>query len=75
MEILISTVAFTFLIAVSFYAGVRFADYYHNKQDAAVSYALKKQFVRLRAGADADDPVQPYVSPDNDGSAVNFLKS
>ena len=72
MEILISTVAFTSLIAVSFYAGVKFADSYHDKQDAAVSYALKKQFARLRAGSDADDPVQPYVSPDDHTQLIKY---
>lgn len=68
MELMIGTVALTTLIAASFYAGVRFADYYAVRREQAVDHALKKQYVRLVARADADDPCQPYVSPDmNDG--------
>ena len=66
MELIIGTVSMTTLIAASFYAGVRFAEYYAVRRERAVDYALKKQYVRLVARA--DDPCQPYVSPDmNDG--------
>lgn len=68
MELIIGTISLTTLIAASFYAGVRFAEYYAVRRERAVDYALKKQYVRLVARADADDPCQPYVSPDmNDG--------
>lgn len=49
------------LIVLSFIAGLKLAGYYHRCADADREYALKNQYARLRAGADADDPVAPYV--------------
>lgn len=50
-----------FLIVVSFVCGLKLAGWYHKCADQEREYALQKQFVRLRANADADDPVGPYV--------------
>lgn len=66
MEMIIGVVSFTALIAISFFAGMKVSDYYADRRDQAVNYALKKQYTRLLAKADADDPCQPYVSPDPD---------
>ena len=49
------------LIILSFISGLKLSGYYHRKADAEREYALQKQYMRLRAGADADDPVAPYV--------------
>lgn len=62
MEMIIGIVALVCLMILCFFSGVRLSDYYHDRQERAVDYALKRQFARLRAGADADDPVAPYVS-------------
>lgn len=50
------------LIIGSFIAGLKLSGYYHRIASAEKEYALQKQYVRLRAGADADDPVGPYVA-------------
>ena len=50
------------LIISSFIAGLKLAGYYHQCASADREYALQKQYVRIRAGADADDPVAPYVA-------------
>lgn len=53
------------LIIASFIAGLRLDNYYHTKAAISQKEALEKQFVRLRANADADDPVRPYGTPQN----------
>ena len=49
------------LIVASFIAGLKLSGYYHKSALAEKEYALQKQYARLRAGADADDPVGPYI--------------
>ena len=49
------------LIIVSFIAGLKLSGYYHKSALAEKEYALQKQYARLQARADADDPVAPYV--------------
>lgn len=61
-EFAISIVVTVGLIICSFIGGLKLSDYYHRCSEEAVTYALQKQFVRLQAGADADDPAGPYVS-------------
>jgi len=51
------------LIVLSFVAGLRLDNYYHEKAERERKDALERQFVRLRAKADADDPVRPYGTP------------
>ena len=50
-----------FLIIVSFVAGLKLSGYYHKSALAEKEHALQKQYARLQARADADDPVAPYV--------------
>ena len=51
------------LMAVVFYiAGLLTANWYNNKARREEKYALETQYLRLKAGADAHDPVGPYVS-------------
>ena len=64
MEMIIGAVVMAVLFLLAFFAGMRVADRYTDRQIRATEYALKKQFERLRTGVDIDDPVQPYVSPD-----------
>jgi len=48
--------------ALAFYAGKRTADNYWKSAEIEKTTALQRQFVRLQAHADADDPCQPYVN-------------
>lgn len=56
----------TFLIialhVLCFIAGVKLANYYNRLTRQEVKDALERQFVRLQARSDADDPCKPYVS-------------
>ena len=49
------------LIVLSFIAGLRVDNRYHLNALNDRKDALERQFVRLRACSDADDPVKPYV--------------
>ncbi len=49
------------LAAGSFYLGKTVADRYHEQAEQRISYSLERQYLRLKAGADADDPCRPYV--------------
>ena len=51
------------LIVLSFIAGLRLDNYYHTRFSISQKEALERQFMRLRAGMDADDPVRPYYNP------------
>lgn len=62
MQLLDNFIILTLIIG-SFVAGLKLANWYNAKASAEQKYALEKQFVRLQAGSDADDPVQPYVPP------------
>jgi len=54
----------TFLLVIgSFCCGIKLSDHYHRIAEETRRYALEKQYSRLLAGCDADDPVQPYVAP------------
>ena len=64
IEMMIGALVITILLVLSFVAGLKLSDYYAAKRESAVEYALKRQYTRLRAGADADDPVGPYVYDD-----------
>lgn len=73
MTILISVVAIVALVGASFAWGMHVGEYYADRRERAVDYALKKQYARLMAGVDADDSAQPYVSPDSRlPDATNF---
>ena len=56
----------TFLIiaihVLCFYAGMKISDRYHDNAERDRKEALERQYLRLRAKADADDPCRPYVS-------------
>ena len=47
-----------------FIAGIKLANYYNEKAIREQKDALQKQYVRLAARSDADDPCQPYMTPD-----------
>lgn len=61
-ELTVCLVVILGLIVVSFVAGLRLAGYYHRNAALEREQALKQQYMRLMVGADADDPVKPYVS-------------
>ena len=50
-----------FLVVISFIAGLKLSGWYHRQAEDEKRYALEKQYLRLKANADADDPVGPYV--------------
>lgn len=49
------------LVVSSFIAGLALSEKFHREAEEDKRYALERQYVRLRANADADDPVGPYV--------------
>lgn len=48
------------LVAASFFAGVGLANCFNKQALAEQKEALEKQYLRLKANADADDPCKPY---------------
>jgi hypothetical protein len=55
--------AFALLLvgALSFFLGLKLSDRYHDQAAYEQKIALQKQYARLTAGVDADNPAQPYV--------------
>jgi hypothetical protein len=51
------------LPVIAFVAGLKLSDHYNKRANIDRENALRNQFVRLRAQADADDPVKPYIAP------------
>lgn len=51
------------LIVSSFIAGMKLERFYNREAQRNIKEALEKQFLRLRAKADADDPCKPYGTP------------
>lgn len=51
------------LLVISFAAGMAIDNRYHEKTSFEVKDALERQYLRLRAKADADDPCKPYGTP------------
>lgn len=51
------------LIVGAFIAGMYVSERFNAKTAIEVKEALEKQYLRLRAKADADDPCRPYVAP------------
>ena len=46
-----------------FIAGVKLANHYHREAIADQKEALERQYLRLKAQADADNPCKPYLAP------------
>lgn len=57
----ITIVVIAILLFASFFAGVGLANWFNDQARAEQKEALEKQYLRLKAGADADDPCKPYV--------------
>ena len=57
----ISLIVAAILMFAAFFAGIALANWYNDKAQAALKEAIERQYLRLRAGADADDPCKPYV--------------
>ena len=62
MDTLIATAIAVISHSLFFLAGLFVANYYNDKASAGTKDALERQFLRLRAHADADDPCRPYKS-------------
>lgn len=50
------------LIVVSFVTGLKLDRYYFTKAESDKRDALERQFLRLQARSDADDPCRPYIA-------------
>ena len=62
MDMFLTTAIAVVSHSLFFLAGLFVANYYNDKSAANTKDALERQFLRLRAHADADDPVKPYKS-------------
>lgn len=51
------------LIVSAFCLGMYVSNRYNAKASMEVKDALERQYLRLRAKADADDPCRPYIAP------------
>lgn len=51
------------LIILSFVSGITLANKYNRQAQYEKKDALERQFLRLKANADADDPCKPYIAP------------
>lgn len=60
---IVGNVTIVVLLVLSFIAGLRLDNYYHTRAAADRKDALERQFIRLQARADADDPCKPYGTP------------
>ena len=58
----IPTIVLVISYVLFFLFGMFTANYYNDKAAADRKDALERQFIRLQARADADDPCRPYVS-------------
>lgn len=56
-----SLIVAAILMFAAFFAGIALANWYNDKAQAALKEAIERQYLRLRAGADADDPCKPYM--------------
>ena len=59
---LVDNLIIILLVVGSFMAGMTIANRYNRAATRDTKDALERQFVRLKAGADADDPVKPYAA-------------
>lgn len=62
MNTFIATVIAVASHTLFFLGGMFLANYYNDKSAANTKDALERQFLRLKANADADDPCKPYKS-------------
>ena len=59
---LVDNLIIILLVVGSFIAGMTIANRYNRAAIRDTRDALERQFIRLKAGADADDPVKPYTA-------------
>lgn len=62
MEILDNLIIVS-LIVSAFFVGMKVDAHYRKEAAADLKDALGRQYLRLRAKADADDPCGPYLAP------------
>lgn len=62
MDMLIATAIAVVSHSLFFLAGLIVANHYNDKAEMQKKDALERQFLRLKAHADADDPCRPYKS-------------
>lgn len=58
---MVDTIIILILVAIAFAAGVMLTERFYAKAAAEQKAALERQFLRFKAGSDADDPCRPYV--------------
>ena len=62
MDMLLATAIAVISHSIFFIAGMIVSDRYNDREAANMKDALERQYVRLMARADADDPCKPYVA-------------
>jgi len=60
LDALLTTVILVTSYVLFFLFGMFVANHYNDKAAAETKDALERQFIRLQARADADDPCRPY---------------
>lgn len=60
---IISMLIFLVVNVLCFTGGVMLANKYHENNKVDIKDALEKQYMRLRAGADWNDPAGGYMAP------------
>lgn len=55
-------IAIIALMVISYFAGMKTANWYRDKADVDKRHALELQYMRLRAGTDFNDPSGPYLA-------------
>lgn len=59
---MLNTLITVLLMVLAFLGGMKISDSYHSQIEQERKYALQRQYLRFKAGVDADDPAQPYKS-------------
>ena len=58
---IIDNLLIMFIHVACFVTGIKLANWYNNRAHQQEKDALERQFLRLRANSDADDPCKPYM--------------
>lgn len=66
--------AIILLVAVSYYAGMRTANWYNDRAAQEQKDALERQYARIRTGSDYYDPVGPYIRSRKTGFTPSQLE-
>ena len=60
-------IAIMLVMVLSYFAGMKTANWYRDKAETEKRHALELQYMRLRAGTDFNDPTGPYLASPSGG--------